>query len=717
VRAMVLPGGGLDLPLPQFVLVGRQSVGKSRLLEALAGETFNFAPGQLGSRRPTVLEFRSVPTAKASRWQVRDRKTGRWEELPVERVAEIVGQANEELGETVSADPVSVRVESPACVDMQIVDLPSFCDFAMDASKQTLARQIEALSASFMRDKRNIMLCVEQAGDTGSMTSLQKCHAVDPRLERTILVRNKLDAFYEELTTENVGRWIDGHGHLPESLVRFALTLPSWKEGAAPTRSFRELLDDANAEDLRQMQSRGLGPKYLQTIGFKNFAAFLEKNVEKMFAESIGPVLAGLAESRSRTEKEAKMLAAELVDTEPERILSTTRDCGISFAMALTHVMEGVLNTSHAMTLEEELRAFHEYHKALGSEHFSYLPSSGFKSLEEYLEYLRGNMQLATFDVELNGGAQFRRLMAEVEVFLRFSEVSAETKKRDVIQARGVSMGNLTWRDVIVKLLSTEAHAPLQRRVQYVGERIKWFFERQKEAVLDFMDSLKGSPSASMYSPLYTKHAKLIKQNDMIKHLLFQTYDKACARQQRQFLELFDNLLTTTFSNPWVFLKGSTPGGAEGEEASDAALPSFEGTKERIPKEIQGRSGAEAMLSGWLTEIPSDAAQLDAAVEKVQLLVLRTYSCIRSQVCDQVELFAESFFKLPMMRRLEEDMACVELTADDTATHQAHRERLAEDLGRAQAGLEDIDSCVGRLQGFKLKCDTRLRPVWRSVRT
>ena len=38
---------------------------------------------------------------------------------------------------------------------------------------------------------------------------------------------------------------------------------------------------------------------------------------------------------------------------------------------------------------------------------------------------------------EVNGGAQFRRVMAEVEIFLRFSEIAVETKKRDVIQALG----------------------------------------------------------------------------------------------------------------------------------------------------------------------------------------------------------------------------------------------------------------------------------------
>jgi len=48
----------LSFPIPQFIVIGKQSVGKSRLIEALAGEPFNFVSGTLGSRRPTVLEFR-----------------------------------------------------------------------------------------------------------------------------------------------------------------------------------------------------------------------------------------------------------------------------------------------------------------------------------------------------------------------------------------------------------------------------------------------------------------------------------------------------------------------------------------------------------------------------------------------------------------------------------------------------------------------------------
>merc|ERR1719348_512581 len=124
----------------------------------------------------------------------------------------------------------------------------------------------------------------------------------------------------------------------------------------------------------------------------------------------------------------------------------------------------------------------------------------------------------------------------------------------------------------------------------------------------------------------------------MIRQLVYSAYDQACEVNLKEFLDLFDNLLMSTFYNPWVFLKGATAAaGEDTEDLADEVLPSFDDTKERIPVEIESRCASEVVVSRWLQDIPSEASLIDEAVDKVQMLVLRTYDFIRSQVCDQVE--------------------------------------------------------------------------------
>lgn len=121
--------------------------------------------------------------------------------------------------------------------------------------------------------------------------------------------------------------------------------------------------------------------------------------------------------------------------------------------------------------------------------------------------------QVPAFNERINGGAQYMRLMYEVETFVRFSDIDEAVKQKSVLQAFGVSMGSVTWADVVVKLLNHDAHLPLQHHLGYVGERVKWFFIQQKEPILQFMKTLKGSPDEKLYSVLYTKHAQLIEDS------------------------------------------------------------------------------------------------------------------------------------------------------------------------------------------------------------
>merc|ERR1712228_808329 len=218
--------------------------------------------------------------------------------------------------------------------------------------------------------------------------------------------------------------------------------------------------------------------------------------------------------------------------------------------------------------------------------------------------------------------------------------------------------------------------------------------------VIDFMLSIEGTPAAMMLSPLLPKHGKLIKQNAMIKNLIFTAYDEAVDRQLKQFIHLFSNMLTSTFSNPWVNLKKGT---------IDHAVEEVEDTKMRIPEEIESRSGMDRILNNWLMQIPEDPVHIDEAVDKVQMLVLKMYSYIRSQVCDQLELFTESFFKLPMLRRLNEDMSNIKIDSGNQKKYVERREKLGQQVEDTKAGIEDVNWCIERLQTYKMKVDAMSR--------
>lgn len=76
---------------------------------------------------------------------------------------------------------------------------------------------------------------------------------------------------------------------------------------------------------------------------------------------------------------------------------------------------------------------------------------------------------------------------------------------------------------------------------------------------------------------------------------------------------------------------------------------------------------------------------------------------MRSRVCDQVELFAESFFKMPLMRRLEEDMMKIELSTVDMQGYAAKRKKLQADFVANQHGMSEVQECLSILTNFVLK--------------
>ena len=135
-------------PRTQLVHIGKQSAGKSRLIEALAGECFNFISDSLGSRRPTVLEFRNVPSQRSSRGVCA-------RSCPKRAGGAPSAVCDEDRGRR-------ARGTRP---DGERRALTRFRDFVLDSSKQHLAASIITLGTSFMKDRRNVWHYVKHAGD------------------------------------------------------------------------------------------------------------------------------------------------------------------------------------------------------------------------------------------------------------------------------------------------------------------------------------------------------------------------------------------------------------------------------------------------------------------------------------------------------------------------------------------------------------------------
>lgn len=701
VKARLTGKVDLAFPIPQFIVVGKQSVGKSRLIEGLVGEPFNFVSGTLGSRRPTVLEMRNVPGLSPNKWSVFDEASKQWQQQPVSKVMQLVGAAHESLGNDVTEVPIRVKVEGDETVDLGLVDLPGFRSYAKDAKMQVLVTKIDKLVNKFMADENNVMLCVEEAGDAAGYVTLGRCKQVDPSYRRTILVRNKLDKYYNDLTVENINKWLEGFGDLPDNLERFAVSLPHWS-GQAPPSPFGKMRDECAQKDQRTMQAKGMSQKYNDTIGFNKFRLFMEVKTQHLFSASLGPLLAKMKEAKQTKDDYRTAVEKELSMVDEDSILHATRQAGITFAQSFNFMMGGAISSqTNRKTLEEELVQFKEYALAQGKLAEEDMNCAEFTSIEEYVEYLRDVVELPGMDLELNGGAQFKRLMYEVEIFTRFAGLGATVSEQDVIRARGSGMRESSWRNTISMLMTKEAPLRMIPKTTYVGERLKWFFIEQKECTLQFMLEVQGSAEEHMYSSQVYKQGQILARNETMKECIFNTFDSTCSRHKEAFMTMWQDWMQAMFASPMQLLKaGSMPKLDESYEGEVA--PTLDTTKERIATERFNRVGVQNKIGEQIKNIPDDDSQARESAMMVQSIIEQVFHIIRCNVADQMELYSKSFFLVPMLRRLEGDMAMLELEDSEKEKYQMRKTTLDAEKETSTKIVTDLDWCIDAVQKFRI---------------
>merc|ERR1711972_68327 len=151
--------------------------------------------------------------------------------------------------------------------------------------------------------------------------------------------------------------------------------------------------------------------------------------------------------------------------------------------------------------------------------------------------------------------------------------------------------------------------------------------------------------------------------------------------------------MDSMFQSPLMLLKSGTMPPI-GDTYEEETAPTFESTKERISNERRSRGSMQNTLKAKIKQIPDDDSEADESVQMVQEIIEDTFGVIRCVVADQMQLYSESFFLLPMLRRLEGVMATMDLAEEDKKRYRARKEVLVQEKHEATGKDSDLDWCI-----------------------
>lgn len=181
------------LRLPQIVVIGSQSSGKSSVLEAIVGHEFLPKGSNMVTRRPIELTLVNTPDAAAETADFPALKMHNM--LDFAQVQKVLVDLNlaVPLTECISPDPIQITIRSPRVPDLSLVDLPGYIQVEAADQPAELKSKIRSVCDRYLTAP-NIILAIQAANvDLANSTALRAAKMADPRGERTIGVVTKLD--------------------------------------------------------------------------------------------------------------------------------------------------------------------------------------------------------------------------------------------------------------------------------------------------------------------------------------------------------------------------------------------------------------------------------------------------------------------------------------------------------------------------------------------
>uniref|UniRef100_A0A8C2WIW8 Dynamin-1-like protein n=1 Tax=Cyclopterus lumpus TaxID=8103 RepID=A0A8C2WIW8_CYCLU len=189
--------------LPQIVVVGTQSSGKSSVLESLVGRDILPRGTGIVTRRPLILQLVHIDSEDCKKTSEENEEWGKFlhtknktytdfEDIRQEVVAETERISGNNKG--ISEEPIHLKIFSPHVVNLTLVDLPGITKLPVGDQPKDIELQIKELIFKYISNPNSIILAVTAANtDMATSEALKVAREVDPDGRRTLAVVTKLD--------------------------------------------------------------------------------------------------------------------------------------------------------------------------------------------------------------------------------------------------------------------------------------------------------------------------------------------------------------------------------------------------------------------------------------------------------------------------------------------------------------------------------------------